>query len=115
MQKRVPQIKSDRPGGQYCCFRISDGIEVYFAQIFKITELPLFMISSQNLNYLGGLGPMINSSYRNSIAKTPDHKILCIFPPNFKTLKDMHGYGIITIRAYVLLETVNMPLFGFGN
>ena len=51
-------------------------------------------------------------SYRNSITKTPDHKVLCIFPPNSKTLKDMYGYSIIAIRAYVLLETGKMPLFG---
>jgi hypothetical protein len=57
-------------GSQYCCFadfKLSAGIEGYFAQIIKIIELPLFMISSKNLNYLGGLGTMIDSRNMKSM------------------------------------------------
>jgi hypothetical protein len=59
----VPHIKSHRPGRpilRFADLRISADIEEgYFAQMFKITELPLFIISSENLNYLGGLRTMI--------------------------------------------------------
>jgi hypothetical protein len=52
----VPGIKSDRPGGCIAALIRSDGVEVfdvYFAWKFRITDLPLFMISSLNDNYLG--------------------------------------------------------------
>ena len=57
------QIRSPGRYGDACFgIRRLEGVmvfESYSGWIFRITEAPLFMISSQNLNYLGGLITMI--------------------------------------------------------